>query len=793
MSLPSAAIFDLDGVIVDTAPLHFNAWRHTAAELGFELDAATGEGLKGVGRGDALEIVLRSGGIDPSTVDAGRLADQKNDRYVKSLESISTADLLPGALQLLTDLREAGVPVALASASRNALTILERLGIVGLFDAIVDGNQILRTKPDPEVFLLAAELLGVDAAKCVVFEDADAGVAAATAAGMRVVGIGLPGTLLAADAVVPDLAHVTETPAALLPDLNALHGVHLDRAPFHLDDEAQQWVRSTLASLNGDRRVGQLFCLLADPDTTTQADADFAVAEPGGYMRRPSMSHDVVSFNTYLQSKADVPLLIAANLEAGPHGVAFDQTSMGSPLQAAATGDAESARRIGEVCAVQGRAMGVNWAFSPIVDIQLNWRNPIVLTRGFGSNASVVADMGEAFVKGLQDNGVAASVKHWPGDGVDDRDQHLVTTVNTLSTDEWDSSFGAVYRRMIEADALTIMAAHIALPSYSRALRPGIADDDILPASLAPEITTELLRDRLGFAGVVVTDASLMAGMQMSMPRAQAVPQSIAAGCDMFLFTEDYATDLEHLRAGIAAGIVSTARLNEAVTRVLALKAALGLHHASTQADLVPDSLAQVNRGQHEGWAAEQAARAITLVKSEEGLLPLSVSERPRVLLYSLRGGPMPSTGPAEKFRDALNERGFTATLHVDPPREETMFRPVGQAGAVTGAELFEGYDAVIYVADIQPSSNFHTARPDWTFWTAANLPRFTHSIPTLFVSLGNPYHLQDVPRVKTYVNAYAANDATVEAVVNCLTGAAPFLGTSPVDPFCDYWDARLT
>ncbi|WP_082099348.1 MULTISPECIES: beta-phosphoglucomutase [Demequina] len=795
MTTASAALFDLDGVIVDTAVHHFAAWRQTADQLGFTLADEDEELLKGVGRMDALRIVLGIGGVEVDDATALHLAEEKNARYVDAIASITPADMLPGALETLEDLRARGIRTALGSASRNAPLILERLGITHLFDAIVDGSVVTEAKPHPRVFLEGARALGVDPSTCIVFEDAIAGVQAAKAAGMTAVGIGVPAVLTQADAVIPGLHAVADLAAHGIGFAAARASVdtavRLDAAPFSLDADAQAWVHDTLAGLSTEQKVGQLFCLLGMPGTTEQIDAELAVAEPGGYMRRPSLSHEIIELNRYIQSRCTVPALIAANLEAGASGAAFDQTSMGSPLQAAATGDAQSAYRMGAVCAVQGRAMGVNWAFSPIVDIQTNPHNPIVLNRGFGSDTATVRDMGVEFVHGLQDNGVAASVKHWPGDGVDDRDQHLITTVNTMSTEEWDATFGEVYQAVIDAGAFTVMAAHIALPSYSRALRPGIADEDILPASLAPEITTDLLRGKLGFNGLVVTDATLMAGMQMSMPRAQAVPRSIAAGCDMFLFADDYAADYAHMLAGVEAGIVTSERLDDAVTRVLALKAALGLHTA-TREQLTP-GLEGVNRGMHEGWAAQQADAAVTLVKDrEEGLLPLSPERTPRVLLYSLRGGAMPSTAAADKLAAALGERGFEATVHDDPPREATMFRNVGRDGAIVGDDLRDSYDLVIYVADVPPTSNHPTARLDWTFWTAANLPRFTHEVPTIVVSVANPFHLQDVPRVKTYINAYASNDATISAVAAKLTGESEFRGVSPVDPFMGYWDARL-
>ena len=320
-------------------------------------------------------------------------------------------------------------------------------------------------------------------------------------------------------------------------------------------------------------------------------------------------------------------------------------------------------------------------------------------------------------------------------------------------------------------------------------VEPGIADEDILPASLAPEITTELLRERMGFNGVVITDASLMGGMLMRMPRAQLVPAAVAAGCDMFLFTPDYAADLGHLLEGVRTGAVTEERLDEAVTRVLALKAAVGLHVPATPEQRVP-GLGGVDVERHRAWSREQADAAVTLVKDKQkGLLPLSPARNRRVLVYSLRGL-LSGTGPAEAFRGALNARGFKATLFEDGPPGSTMFKSIGVDGGVNGADLLDNYDAVIYLADVQPRSKKR--------WHACigrrsrrECTRHIAEIPTVFVSLGSPYHLQDVPFIRTYINAYANNAETVEAVVAKLVGESDFRGVSPIDPFMGYEDAR--
>ncbi|WNM23840.1 beta-phosphoglucomutase [Demequina capsici] len=205
-----AALFDLDGVIVDTAVHHFAAWRRTAAELGFSLADEDEELLKGVGRMEALRVVLGIGGVEVSDEEAARLAAEKNARYVDAISTITPEEMLPGAHDYLVALRERGVLTALGSASRNAPMILERLEITDLFDAIVDGSVVSEAKPNPRVFLAGAEALGVEPAACVVFEDAIAGIQAAHAGGMTAVGIGDPDVLTEADVVIPGL-HAAST------------------------------------------------------------------------------------------------------------------------------------------------------------------------------------------------------------------------------------------------------------------------------------------------------------------------------------------------------------------------------------------------------------------------------------------------------------------------------------------------------------------------------------------------------------------------------------------------------
>lgn len=209
MSRVLACIFDLDGVLVDTARYHYLAWKRLANELGFDLSQRDNERLKGVSRERSLEIVLKIGGLSLDSATRQGLADRKNRWYVEYISRMDETEVLHGARPFLEDLRGAGIPTALGSASRNAATIVQRTRLAGLFDALVDGTRTTRAKPDPEVFLLAAQALRVEPRHCVVFEDAAAGVEAALRAGMRCIGVGSPQALARADLVVGSLAEMT--------------------------------------------------------------------------------------------------------------------------------------------------------------------------------------------------------------------------------------------------------------------------------------------------------------------------------------------------------------------------------------------------------------------------------------------------------------------------------------------------------------------------------------------------------------------------------------------------------
>ncbi|MCU6707754.1 glycoside hydrolase family 3 protein [Paenibacillus sp. J5C_2022] len=563
--------------------------------------------------------------------------------------------------------------------------------------------------------------------------------------------------------------------------------VDLAVKPFYLNEEEMRWVHDTLNAMDVREKVGQLFCPIGLTDDREQLGAIVKGIKPGGMMFRPGPGEQVQDVHRYLQEQSRIPLLLAANLEAGGNGIATDGTYFGKPLQVAATNREETAYRLGLVAGREGRAVGCNWSFAPVVDIDVNCYNPITNVRTFGSDPSKVAAMAKAYAKGLRESGLAAAVKHFPGDGVDERDQHLLSSVNSLSVEQWEETFGEVYRELIEAGAGSVMVGHIMLPAYSRKLVPGIADDELMPATLAPELIRQLLRGQLGFNGLVVTDATAMAGFMMAEKREIAVPKAIASGCDMFLFNKNIEEDFAFMMQGIASGILTLERVDEAVLRILALKASLGLHRQQREGTLVPEreALTMLQHEEHVAWAKACAEQSVTLVQDKLRLLPLAVETHKRVLLYVLgdRGGHR-SAPIGHYMIGRLREEGFEVSVF---DRENVDFASL--FGSVKAFR--EQYDWVLYLANVETASNQTTVRIQWEPFMAADVPWFVREVPTVFVSVANPYHLFDVPQIGTYINAYSGNEMTIDAVIGKLLGGSAFKGVSPVDPFSGAWEVK--
>lgn len=552
----------------------------------------------------------------------------------------------------------------------------------------------------------------------------------------------------------------------------------LKKAPFHLSDSDISWVEETLSRMTDEEKIGQLFCPIGYSTDREYLDNELLRFHIGGMFFRDGVSTEMQDTFSYAQKNSRIPLLIPSNLEAGGDGAATDGTAYGKQMTAAAAGDKKFAYYLGKIACEEGAALGINWAFAPVVDLDRNFHNPITNVRTYGDDVDTVISYAKEYLRAAKECNVATAVKHFPGDGIDERDQHLLTSVNSLSFEEWDKTYGKIYREMIAAGTLSIMVGHIAFPAFENAIDPS-HEKEIIPATLSKVLLTELLRNRLQFNGLIITDATPMVGFTSAMKRELAVPTAIESGCDMFLFNKDLAEDYQFMVNGYRNGVLSKERLNEANMRILAMKASLRLHEKKANGTLLPpkDALNVIQSEEHIAYSKELADNAVTLVKDTAKNLPLSPDKTKRVLLEIL--GDYPANDRITKtVTKLLTKEGFSVTLY-----EKEDF----QKGVDNVSSFHEKYDLVLYVANIENASNQTTTRLDWyTFWGQGNnVLWFANEVPVVFVSLANPYHLLDVPMVKTYINAYSNNDYIIAAVVEKLMGRSAFKGKSPVDPFC--------
>lgn len=578
--------------------------------------------------------------------------------------------------------------------------------------------------------------------------------------------------------------------------------VNLSEKPFYLTPGDIQWVEQTIAAMTLEEKIGQLFINLGRSRTSDYIQNLIHKYHIGGARYMGASAAEIHKQNQLYQQTSKIPLLIAANCDTGGNGACTDGTHIATSAQCGATNHPETAYHVGYVSSAEGMAIGCNWTFGPCVDIFLNWRNTIINTRSYGPDPDQVIEMSRAYIRGVRENGMAACAKHFPGDGVEERDQHLVLGCNDLSCDEWDRTFGKVYKALIDDGLQSIMVGHIALPAYSRRFHPGIRDHEILPATLAPEITTGLLREQLGFNGLILTDASHMAGMACAKERRLQVPEAIAAGCDMFLFFNDHDEDYGFMLDGYLSGIISEQRLDDALHRILGFKASLKLHEKQAKKMLVPDvaGLAVVGCKQHQEMAQKAIENSITLVKDTQHNLPISPATHPRIKLYYISAPPQSLRDWPDPVRavvaEELERAGFQVDIHqnfYDLAKNQTgpeLFWTLFHAGKME--EYRAAYDAVFVFINVKGYAQENVVRIKWSIGHSNEIPWYTAERPTVFVSLNYTTHLYDLPMAKTFINAYADTRPTIRETIRKIMGVSHFSGVANESVFCERWDTRV-
>lgn len=580
--------------------------------------------------------------------------------------------------------------------------------------------------------------------------------------------------------------------------------VNMKEKPFYLNDEQIAWVENTYASMSLEEKMGQMMVVLkAIPGADeNMIRAALQESHQGGLRWQGGDMETVYAQNTTYQKNSKIPMLIAANCDDGGDGCLPNGTFVATAVECGAGEGTENAYHVGLVAGREASAIGCNWMFNPVVDVYRNWRNTIVNTRSFGSDPDKVLENARAYIRGVKDANpnMACTAKHFPGDGVEELDQHLALGVNSLSVEEWESSFGKVYRSLIEEGLETIMVGHIALPEMSRKLRPGISDREIMPATLAPELLTDLLREDMGFNGVVITDATHMVGMTAMAKRSEAIPGAIIAGCDMVLFANDVQEDIGYLLDAYKKGTLTDERVSDAVHRILALKAHLNL---TQQSVCIPDkeNLGIVGCEEHRQYSKQAAESCITLVKDTRSYLPIDPEKQKRVFLVYVGSTPTSREYHGDPVKQVIIEELQRAGFQVDvcpnfhdlEAENGVSIRNTITMRANSSRKAFvDSHDFALVVINVKGYAQENWVRVRWSCNHSVELPWYNEEIPTIGMSLNYTNHLIDMPQIHTFINAYAPNRTHIRAAIEKMCGKSEFKGTAEDNVFCDRWDTRL-
>ena len=530
-----------------------------------------------------------------------------------------------------------------------------------------------------------------------------------------------------------------------------------------LTPDQQQWADTTLDTMTLPECVGQLLCAFS-PRFSTDDWLDLMKQVPIGALTvRHGSSAEMRAQLQILQERSAIPLLVAADLEHGATALT-DGTEFPWLMGAGAANDVELMTTMGQATAAEARYAGLHWTFSPVVDLNYNFNNPITNIRALGDQPEWVSRLATALIQGMQDDGLlAATAKHFPGDGMDDRDQHLATTINNLPFEQWQETYGQVWRAVIEAGVMCIMPGHISLPDYQ-----GFADlpEDAPPATLSSKLLIDLLRTELGFDGLLISDASAMIGVSARVPSAERAVESIKAGLDVYLFPETL-KDYQHLLDAVKEGRLPEERVRDAARRVLEMKARLNLH-----LDPFEPKPPEVDKGSYQQAAQTLADKSITVLRGDDQF-PLHLEPGSRVLTVTIGSVSqfnkfMPQR-ELNAFDEELRQRGFQVE-HLLNPGDEELAAKVDECAAVFINLLMLPYMELGTIRNLVG----HLGHWYWR-WLFADHDH------VYYTSFGNPYVLHEMPHLPNLLVAYGDSAVSQRAAVKVWLGEIEAQGDCPV------------
>jgi beta-N-acetylhexosaminidase len=531
-----------------------------------------------------------------------------------------------------------------------------------------------------------------------------------------------------------------------------------------------KWVNKTLAKMRLEEKVGQMIAwryngrfFNRDSEAIREL-VDLVVKEKiGGLIIFAGEVYETAHLTNFLQEKARIPLLIAADFEWGT-AMRINGTTLFPPLMAlGATGSDEMAYEMGKITAIEGRAMGIHMTYAPVVDVNINPDNPVISARSLGERPESVGQLAAAFIRGCQENGMIATAKHFPGHGDTALDSHNLMPSINADINRLERVELYPFAQAIRAGVEAVMTAHLFVPALDPT--PG------LPATLSPLILTDLLRQKMGFKGLIVTDAMTMGGVTTAFSAQEAALKSVQAGVDMVLLPPDLPGVIDALVRAVREGAIPESRIDDSARRVLELKARLGLqHNRYVDISQLPQKIAS---RPHLERAARTFEKSVTLVKNERDLLPLS-AEIPaeKIAVLSL----------SSDADDYFAGQTFIREVQKRKPGMSAFY-----ADAFTGQEFIREAKARALDADLVILALFSSLRSGKG--SVDLLPKHIDLVRELswakkrilVVSFGSPYFLRHFPEVDGYLCLYRNTSQAQEVAAKAICGEIDIEGRLPV------------
>jgi beta-N-acetylhexosaminidase len=528
------------------------------------------------------------------------------------------------------------------------------------------------------------------------------------------------------------------------------------------------WVEQTLRKLSNEEKVGQLVMpafravyLHSNSEEMREIQRQIRQNHAGGFILFGGDVYEAAVLIDKVQAASKLPLLIASDFERGANFRLRNTVSFPWNMAIGATGSEHWAYLQGKATALESRAIGVNWIFAPVLDVNNNPANPVINIRSYGEDPKLVAKLGAAFIRGAQEAGVMATAKHFPGHGDTAVDSHLALPVMNMDRQRLDRLELVPFKRAIENGVWSVMTAHLAVPA--------IEPDSGTPATLSSKILEGLLQRKLGFTKLIVTDSLTMAGLAEGYWAGDAALRAFKAGVDVLLDSPNPDAVYQSLLRAVRSGEISSQRLDHSVRKVLAAKAWLGLHR-KRRVDLQAVSQV-VNDPELQQQAQEMADASVTLVRDQSGIVPLDVRRlRSAHAVMVLSRDQGEETGAFEtELRQRLDSVSFDRLSATTPePELETALERARQAELVICA---------IFARVVTGTG---------TVGLPEKLSRWVEKLshvgrPVVTMALGTPYVIQGFPAAPSYLCTFSNADVSQKAAVKALFGEIPIKGKLPV------------